>query len=166
LRPTFPARQAPLLALVAAAAVREAVAATAGVPVLVKWPNDVVAEDGRKLSGILVEMEADGDVIRHCVVGIGVNVNQASDDFPPEVRATATAVGLLAGGPVARVPLLRAILAGFEARYRRVLADGFGALLDEVRRHSATLGRCVRVVETGGEAWDGRAVAILDDGAL
>lgn len=166
LRPTFPARQAPLLALMAAAAVRDAVAATAGVPVLVKWPNDVVSQDGRKLSGILVEMEADGDFIRHCVVGIGVNVNQALEDFPPEVRETATSLGLLAGGPVARVPLLQAILAGLEARYRRVLADGFGAVLDEVRRHSATLGRDVQVVETGGQAWDGRAVAILDDGAL
>lgn len=166
LRPSLPARQAPLLAFVAAAAVREAVAAAAGVPVLIKWPNDVVALDGRKVSGILVEMEADGDRVRHCVVGIGVNVNQQPADFPPEVRPSAVSVRLLAGRPVARVPLLQAILTGFEARYRTVTAAGFGAVLDEVRRNSATLSRNVVVLETGGGSWDGRALAIVDDGAL
>src|SRR5690606_2521396 len=52
------------------------------------------------------------------------------------------------------------------SRYSVVVSEGFGPLLDEVRRHSATVGRTVRVLETTGEAWDGRAVAIQDDGAL
>ena len=165
LRPPIPPREAPLLALLAAAAVREAVA-EAGATVLIKWPNDVVALVGRKLAGILVEMDATHDRIRHCVVGIGVNVNQRPEDFPPELRAEAVSVRGLAGRPVERVPLLQAILAGFAARYRQALESGFGPLLDEVRRHSATLGRDVWVVETTGEVWEGRAVAIQGDGAL
>ena len=134
--------------------------------VLIKWPNDVVDAFGRKLGGILVELDAAHDRVRHCVVGIGVNVNQRLEDFPPELRGAAVSVRLLAGRPVERVPLLQAILAGFAARYRHAVETGFGPLLDEVRRHSATLDRDVRVMETTGNEWDGRAVAILDDGAL
>jgi len=166
LRPPLMAREAPLLALLAAAAVREAVAVATGAPVSIKWPNDVVDAAGRKLCGILVEMEADGERIRHCVVGVGVNVNQAASDFPPELQATASSARMAAGRPVERVPLLQAILRGIAARYRNVLGQGFGAVLGEARLHSATVGRGVRVWESRDDAWDGTAVAILDDGAL
>ncbi|HLT59103.1 MAG: biotin--[acetyl-CoA-carboxylase] ligase [Limnochordales bacterium] len=165
LRPEIPPRDAPLLALLAAAAVREAVAAVGGIDVQIKWPNDVVAGDA-KLCGILVEMDAELERVRHCVVGIGVNVNQAAEDFPPELRAAATSVRILAGRPVPRVPLLQAILQALETRYLSLASAGFGPLLAEVRRCSATLGRPVRVLEARGQAWDGRAVAILDDGSL
>jgi len=166
LRPDILPRQGPSLAFLAAAAVREAVAAAGGTPVFIKWPNDVVAGDGGKLAGILVEMDATQSRIRHCIVGVGVNVNQREEDFPPELRAEAVSVRQLSGSPLDRVALLRAILAGFASRYSVVVSEGFGPLLDEVRRHSATVGRTVRVLETTGEAWDGRAVAIQDDGAL
>ncbi|MBO8142597.1 MAG: biotin--[acetyl-CoA-carboxylase] ligase [Firmicutes bacterium] len=166
LRPDIPPRETSLLALLSAAAVREAVSRAAGVEVLIKWPNDVVAKDGRKLCGILVELDAELDRVRHCVVGIGINVNHSASDFPPEVAPQATSVRLVAGQPVARVPLLQRILEGLEERYITALSQGFGPVLDEVRRHSATVGRPVTVAEADGSTWDGLALDIRGDGAL
>ncbi|HEY8532215.1 MAG TPA: biotin--[acetyl-CoA-carboxylase] ligase [Limnochorda sp.] len=163
LRPGRPARDAPLFALLAAAAVRAAVHEVTGAPALIKWPNDVVVGTA-KLAGILAEVE--GPVARAaCIVGIGVNVNQTVDDFPPELRNTATSARLAAGRAVPREALLRAILEQLGPRYERALEEGFTSLLDEVSRYSATLGRCVQVTEAGS-VWEGLAVGMASDGAL
>ena len=62
----------------------------AGVPNLrVKWPNDILA-GGRKICGVLVEPRIGEGRIEFAVVGIGMNVGQAPEDFPPELRDTAT----------------------------------------------------------------------------
>lgn len=188
LRPPVAFGQAPLLAFLAAAAVREAAEAalaesTPGAaenehgqgrrwtePVLVKWPNDVVV-GGRKLCGVLVETSAAETAagparLPWCVVGVGVNVNQREEDFPAPLRGQATSLRCLAGREFDRERLLRHILAGMERRYQVIAARGFQELLDETRRWSATVGRPVQVLEADGSAWDGFAVDIGDDGAL
>lgn len=167
LRPEFPPRQAPLLVFLAAAAVRHALQPY--VPAFIKWPNDVVAEDGRKLCGILVEMDAEHDRVRHCIVGIGLNVNQRSQDFPAPLRPEAASVRELYGKPVDRRQLLHSLLHQFALRYEAAVRTNpadFTGVLAEARRHSATIGRAVRVHEQGGADWYGRAVDIRADGAL
>lgn len=180
LRPTMQLRDTPLLVFLAAAAVREAVAHVVAAPhratgsgsdhdagpVLIKWPNDVVTASGRKLAGILLEMDARGGRVRHCIVGIGVNVNETEDELHPDARNTATSVRVLAGNPVERSPLLRHILVGFWRRYAMVHEAGVAPLLEETRRYSATTGRPVRVYPARGEPWDGWAEDIASDGAL
>lgn len=173
LRPHIAPAQVPLVVFLAAAAVRQAAAEvleeaggeTAGPDVLIKWPNDVVVED-RKLSGILVEANADRDQVHWCIVGIGVNVNQQADDFPPDLRQQATSLRRLTGGSVAKDALLSRILSGLASRYEAAVNDGFADLLAEVRRWSATLGRSVRVYAADGSHWDGFAEEIRHDGAL
>lgn len=164
LRPNIPPRKVPLLVFLAASAVRAAVAPFGDV--FIKWPNDIVAGDGRKLCGILVELDAEHDHVRHCVVGIGVNVNERRQDFPEERRDQATAVSIIRGARVNRVELLQSILNEFSARYEAALTHGFGPVLGEARRHSATLGRAVRVHEPNGDQWLGMAVDLHSDGAL
>ncbi len=66
-----------------------------------KWPNDLLAPDGRKLAGILAEV-ADGAV----VVGVGLNVSTTTDELP----ATGTSLSLVADHPVDRAPVLLAYL--------------------------------------------------------
>ncbi len=60
-----------------------------GVRVWVKWPNDVVAEDGRKLAGVLCESRWEGDRPRWVAVGVGINVHEP---LPHEIAASAVAV--------------------------------------------------------------------------
>ncbi|HLO01913.1 MAG TPA: biotin--[acetyl-CoA-carboxylase] ligase [Symbiobacteriaceae bacterium] len=174
LRPPIPPTAAPRLTLVAAVAVAEAVRAVTGLPVGIKWPNDLQIA-GRKLCGILTEMEAEIEQVRFVVLGIGLNVNQAAEEFPPELRETATSLRLAAaegsasegGLPVARLPLLQAILARLEVRYDQFLAGGWPELLAAWRELSVTLGRSVRVIPaSGAPIWEGTAVDVDAEGAL
>lgn len=163
LRPSRPAREAPLYALLAAAAVRAAVQEVTGVPARIKWPNDVVVGHA-KLAGILAEVEGP---VSHpaCILGIGLNVNQTEEHFLPELRGQATSLRLAAGRAFARETLLHAILQHLGPRYQQALHEGFAPLLDEVARHSATLGRPVLVTDTD-RTWPGLAVGLAPDGAL
>jgi BirA family transcriptional regulator, biotin operon repressor / biotin---[acetyl-CoA-carboxylase] ligase len=84
----FAADRAPLLPLAVPIAVCEAAEAIAPVRCQVKWPNDVWVEE-RKVAGVLVEARPDEG---WAVVGIGLNVAIAEDDFPPELRGTAASL--------------------------------------------------------------------------
>ena len=78
-----------LLPLAAAVAVCEACEECADVDCSIKWPNDVWIE-GRKLAGILIEGRPQEG---WAVLGIGLNVTTRPDEFPPELRDTATSLG-------------------------------------------------------------------------
>mgnify|MGYP003587130147 CR=1 FL=1 len=98
LRPGWLAKKAPDLAIVAGMAAFHALE-KAGVPNLrVKWPNDILAH-GKKISGVLVEPRIGGGRIEFAVVGIGINVGQGADDFPPLLRESATSCRL-EGAPI------------------------------------------------------------------
>ncbi|MGI6603616.1 MAG: biotin--[acetyl-CoA-carboxylase] ligase [bacterium] len=142
LRPNFQPSQAPLLTLTAAVAAAEAVRDLAGVSAGIKWPNDILA-GGRKLAGILTEMNAELDVINHVVLGIGINVNTPA--FPEDIAAVATSLFLERGGkPVSRVRLLQSFLERFESWYDR-LPQAAEQLLQRWRELSVTLGQNVTV---------------------
>ncbi len=146
LRPPGPVAHAPLLSLGAAAGLAVAF------DLRVKWPNDLLSADGRKVGGILAELETNGESIAWVVLGLGLNVNQA--EFPDGV--VASSLRTLGGGApldVAEVgdTALRAILAWSSHPNR----------LDQWRLRSHTLGRTVRV---GGRT--GIATALREDGSL
>jgi len=149
------ATAAPQLSLVCALAVAEAVEATAGVDVEIKWPNDLVA-GGRKLAGILLEGH-DGAV----VCGIGVNVGQTERSLPAETRAPAASLRTLTGKAHDRAELLATLLERLEARYDQWRRGGLAPLVPELDRRDALRGREVRVGELAGTA-DG----IAPDGRL
>lgn len=167
LRPPLPAHELGRLTLAAAVAVVEAVRDGAGVAAGIKWPNDVVV-GGRKLCGILTELEADWEQVHFAVVGIGVNVNTPPEAFPPDVREAATSLRIEAGHPVPRAPLARAILAGLERAYGETLAGQFERVLARWRAYTVTLGRPVRVLPVAGgrPPIDGVALDVDGDGAL
>jgi BirA family biotin operon repressor/biotin-[acetyl-CoA-carboxylase] ligase len=146
LRPRLAPADAPQLALAAAVAVARALAplAAAAIPVAIKWPNDCLL-DGRKVAGILTEMDAEVDRIRSVVLGIGVNLNAPVRAFPPELRETATSVLLAAGARVDRPRFAAALCATLEAVYDRVVRDGFAAIASEWESYSCLTGREVTV---------------------
>ncbi len=164
LRPSFLPQEAAKCTLLAAIAVVKAVNAIRGVHAAIKWPNDILLH-GRKLVGILTEMNAEFGHINYVVIGIGANTNTLLEDYPEELRGVAVSVADAAGEPFTRVELLCAILKNLEELYETALEKGFAPLLEEWRRYSCTLGQKVRVIAPEGE-YCGRALDIDADGLL
>jgi biotin-(acetyl-CoA carboxylase) ligase len=67
-----------------------------GLPVLVKWPNDLMLH-GRKIAGMLTEARVDSEATRDLVFGMGLNVNSSESDFPPELTSVASSLSLNIG---------------------------------------------------------------------
>lgn len=145
----------PLLPLAAAVAVCEAVEP---LEAAIKWPNDVLV-GGRKVAGILLEMAAETDLLQWVVLGVGVNVNAAADDFPPELRPIATSIAVERGEPVPRALFTAAVLGAIEAWLDRHQAGGFEPVRETWRRMCDTLGRDVRVKLAG----EGDLVGVAED---
>jgi BirA family biotin operon repressor/biotin-[acetyl-CoA-carboxylase] ligase len=123
----FLERVTPLVAVAVAGGIAEAT----NLPARIKPPNDVFV-DGRKVAGILTEARTGRETF--AVVGIGVNVSHAVEDFPLELQTTATSLALAVGGPVERERVLVAILRELDRWYAageapgEELADAYAAL--------------------------------------
>ena len=85
-----------------------------------KWPNDMLL-GGKKFCGILTEMNAEATRVRHLVVGVGINVNQAK--FPAELREIATSLRIETGTEWSRVELCAALLKSLDREYRSLVED-------------------------------------------
>ena len=184
LRPRAGSAALTLLSPAVGLAVRDACAA-AGADVQLKWPNDVIAHvpgqagapGEAKLAGVLAESDVASDGTAAVVAGFGVNllshpalsatvpvqVEETERDFAP---LPPTALDALAVASPSRDDLLVSVLVRLDSWYRRLQEpSGEGALRDELRRHSATLGRQVRVLTPAGTV-TGRAVDLSEDGRL
>ena len=165
LKPDVPPLRASTLPLVVGLAVAQAVARL--VPkcrVGLKWPNDIQI-DGRKLCGILCEMRAEGERVRHIVAGIGINVNLSVTDMPPEIAAIATSLCIAAGHLFDRTKVLDDILASLDQTYRQWLDESFVALLPAIAAFDILRDRPV-TIERGANTISGIASGIAPDGAL
>jgi BirA family biotin operon repressor/biotin-[acetyl-CoA-carboxylase] ligase len=114
-----------------------------------KWPNDVLI-GGKKVCGILTEMNAEATRVRYVVVGIGINVNQAS--FPKEIEGNATSLRLATGGEWSRVELTAALLKSLDREYRLLSTktDARQSILQRFAEQSSWVrGQQVRVEENG-----------------
>jgi len=177
LRPDLAPDQRHLATSAVALAAVDAVASLLVVPggrdgrIGVKWPNDLVAPDGRKVAGVLAEADLDPSTpgtAAPVVVGIGINVNwPAGDtDLPPELRGAAASLCQLTGAPVDREALLAALLAALGPRAAALsTAPGRAGLAADLRSACTTLGTTVRVDLPGG-SFTGTATALTDDGHL
>ena len=125
-----------------------------------KWPNDVELA-GKKVAGALAHGSSDGSG-GHLVIGIGVNVHQGAEDFPAELRTTATSLAI-AGWPADRLALLARITAELD---RLDDAGERRQAMDEWREHCALIGTRVEARTAGREPLRGIATAIDDEGAL
>jgi BirA family biotin operon repressor/biotin-[acetyl-CoA-carboxylase] ligase len=160
-RPQVAAADAWRLGLAAALAARSACAAVA--PVALKWPNDIVSEDGAKVGGLLIETEIGGDLVTSVVIGIGINVNWPRSEMPAQIAGDATSLGELAGVPIDRADLLATLLDALDAELLAV--ESGHSPLARYRQACATLGTDVGV-ETATGLIEGRAIEIDERGAL
>lgn len=146
LRPALPPSEVLVLSLATGLAVLAAIQQVdSRVNADLKWPNDVLVAD-KKLCGILTEMNGEATQVRYIVVGIGINVNQAS--FPTELGATS--LRLVTGGEWSRVELVAALLKSLDREYRMLLEDPSArpSILRRFAQNSSWVqGREVRVEE-------------------
>jgi BirA family biotin operon repressor/biotin-[acetyl-CoA-carboxylase] ligase len=164
LRPKLPPSKTPGISLMAGLAVARAIYATTGVKALMKWPNDIIY-NGKKLSGILIELEAELDRVEYLVVGIGINVNHLRKDFPLTLGAKATSLKIITKKDVLRAEILRNILIQFEKLYDSFCRHGLKYMGPELILCSSVLGKRVSL-HMGKKKIIGQAVGFDDNGGL
>jgi len=164
LRPTLPPARAPEITLASAVAVAEAARELGAHSARIKWPNDVECK-GHKIAGLLTELRAEMDRVRHAILGVGFNVSLQMSDFPEELRPVATSLLIESGERQPRPLVCARLLEHLEEWLSLHETEGFGPVADRWRELSSTLGRRVRI-SSEGEAVEGDAVDLADDGAL
>jgi len=162
LRPEFRPQETTQLTVISATALRRAIKTVTGLSAEIKWPNDLLL-GGKKVAGILTEMSAEVDRVRHVILGIGLDVNQS--DFPPELRAIATSLKIESGEEICRAELAVEILRELDFDYARICAGKFAAVADEWEGACVTIGKNV-TVHVGDRKFRGHAESLDDDGAL
>lgn len=121
LRPGVPSVRVPQLTLLVAAAIHQALCKlSSDLAAMIKWPNDILAR-GKKLCGVLCEMQSEPEFTHFVVVGIGINVNQS--EFPAELQQSATSLFLEQGELFSRPELLASVLNHFEPLYDEWLLE-------------------------------------------
>jgi BirA family transcriptional regulator, biotin operon repressor / biotin---[acetyl-CoA-carboxylase] ligase len=164
LRPDLRPQETTQLTVASATALRRAIQSETGLKPEIKWPNDILI-GGKKVAGILTELSAELDRVKHVILGIGVDVNLNVNEFPPELRKPATSLKIEAGKTIDRADLAAAILRELDFDYARACGRSFADVADEWEEHCATIGRNV-TVQIGGRKIRGRAESLDDDGAL
>ncbi len=165
LRPDCPLSEVPALTAWSAVAVCDGVETLCGVRPGIKWPNDVILE-GRKLCGILTELELEAETaaLRYVVVGIGVNLSQSEADFGPEVAPVAISLAQALGRVPRRAEMARALLDSLDRLYAGFPRER-EVWLERYRADCLTVGQPIRVLSgTGARA--GTALGVEEDFSL
>jgi BirA family biotin operon repressor/biotin-[acetyl-CoA-carboxylase] ligase len=170
LRPKISFEDIQMITLAASIAVVKALEEFLQIKAGIKWPNDIII-NGKKVCGILVEMNMEIDRINFLVLGIGLNVNQQMDDFPEELKSKAISLRMnmeeTLGSQInlKRSELISDILLKFEEIYDKVNIGAFEEVISEWKKYSVTLGKEVCMTYKD-EQYIGIAEDITKDGRL
>jgi BirA family transcriptional regulator, biotin operon repressor / biotin---[acetyl-CoA-carboxylase] ligase len=169
LRPEISAEKFPLLSLMAAVSVAEAIqtvlrdARITKVQLDIKWPNDVLANE-RKLSGILIESTTVKQAPPRVIVGIGVNLNQQA--FPPELSKLATSLRLECGRAFETATVRNVLLTQLALWYEDLRRNRSHKILTRWQELSSYAHGKSVVVHFDHEEMRGETCGLNDSGAL
>lgn len=164
IRPNIPLSNAPQLTLLAAVAIVQAIDEMTDLIPEIKWPNDILI-NGKKVTGILTELQAEADRIHSIIIGIGINVNQKKEDFPQELQEIATSLFIEDGEIVSRAELVRSIFKHFEKLYTLYLEQGFLPIKLLWEGYASSIGKYIKA-RTLANTIEGKALGITNDGVL
>jgi BirA family biotin operon repressor/biotin-[acetyl-CoA-carboxylase] ligase len=164
LRPEVSSKRASLLNILAAVSVAETIDDYVPKGVSIKWPNDVLV-NGRKISGILLEMGSEAGGKNFYIIGIGIDLNCSKDDLPEEVSDIATSLYIELGREVEVKEFLLKLFYRMDNWYGKYTSLEFGDIIDRFRSFCETTGKRIRV-EVGGRDISGVAIGIDSDGFL
>jgi BirA family biotin operon repressor/biotin-[acetyl-CoA-carboxylase] ligase len=157
-------RALPLLSITCGVAVADMLQGWTGKTFALKWPNDILA-GGNKIAGILCETMINGDKVI-CLAGIGINVNQHLDDFPPELRERAGSLRLLTAAEWPLADGRERLAAAMASWLENLFAGCRSRIIDRARELSRPfLGRTVSFHHQGRMA-QGIFLDIVPDGGL
>jgi BirA family transcriptional regulator, biotin operon repressor / biotin---[acetyl-CoA-carboxylase] ligase len=169
LKPEIPPLLSYIYIFAASLSLSETLEQEFGLNIRVKWPNDLLL-DGKKLAGLLSEMETSGNLADFINIGIGLNVNnqigrlerQAEHQAERQSKLGAISLKDALGRSVSRALIMKAFLKSFQQRIQLVDCNNIIALWKE---RTSTIGSHVRV-ETFGEVYEGLAMDVDETGAL
>ena len=164
LRPHCPPGQLMHLTCAVAVAIRDATENCSGICPDIKWINDLVIGK-RKLGGILTELVLDpsSGLVDAAILGIGINVTQKPEDFPPELQDMAISLSAAADHPIAPQTLAAAMIRSLSKM--DLSENSKASIMADYRRSCITLGQSIRLVR-GDEVSEGVALDVDDNGAL
>jgi BirA family biotin operon repressor/biotin-[acetyl-CoA-carboxylase] ligase len=165
LRPSISLETAPQMTLLAGVAAANGLARASGLDTRIKWPNDIFLH-GKKVAGILSEMEPEGSRVRFVILGIGVNINWQQKDIPPDLWPIATSLRVEGKKEISRALIAAEIFEEMEQEYTLFLKEGFSARLrDEWNRLSWVNHKWVTITLPDKQIY-GQALGLDRDGAL
>ncbi|MDP4083855.1 MAG: biotin--[acetyl-CoA-carboxylase] ligase [Bacillota bacterium] len=164
LRPNIPLSKAPQLTLLTAVSIVQAIEDLTNLHTEIKWPNDILI-NGKKVTGILTELQAESDRIHSIIIGMGINVNQTVDDFPIELQSIASSLLIEKGESIPRAALIKSIFTYFEKLYLLYLEEGFLPIKLLWESYAISIGKIITARTLTG-ALKGKALGITDDGVL
>jgi BirA family biotin operon repressor/biotin-[acetyl-CoA-carboxylase] ligase len=160
---------APYVTLAGGVAVAEAVRLATGLPVDIKWPNDVVVEAAaparrRKLAGILAEASTGTDGLQYVILGFGINLRPAA--YPPEWSDRATSIEAELGRPADGAAVLAEALASFAGWFAQISRGESRGLLSRWRELAPSAHGAAVEWDTPHGVVSGLSAGLADDGAL
>lgn len=131
---------------------------------LIKWPNDIYIGD-RKVAGILLEISAEAEDVKHCILGIGIDANIPPQALPADLNTPVTSLQAEYGEPIDRAAFLAYLLREFERRFRLIESGEYDSIVREWKSLSLTLDKRVKI-KTPRKSFEGIAIDIDEYGAL
>jgi BirA family biotin operon repressor/biotin-[acetyl-CoA-carboxylase] ligase len=141
LYPHIPPHHSMLVTMASSVSIVQGIREVTGLSPMIKWPNDLLL-NGKKVCGILTELDAEMDRINYAIVGIGINVNNSIDD---ELKKSAISIFQKRRSKISRVELLRSILKYLDINYRKLISGNFVFIRKMWLSYSDIVGRRIRV---------------------
>ncbi|WP_028561256.1 biotin--[acetyl-CoA-carboxylase] ligase [Paenibacillus pinihumi] len=164
LRPNLAIHFSPQLTLLIAVALCRSLRKSTGLPIGIKWPNDLLV-DGRKISGILLESTAEEERLNYILAGIGISVNLEEQDYPAELMDKAVSLRMLVGRKLDRTDIIVQFMKELEELYDLYLQEGFAPIRSLWEALAVSLGQRV-VLTTPQGIIEGIPVGLEENGAL
>ncbi len=145
-------------------AVSDTIEELTGMKATLKWPNDVLMHD-RKISGTLLELSTEADMVRFVIIGIGFNVNLEPGDMDQEIRAKATSLFMESKKIYERSRVCGILISNLERYYNLFRGDGERTIRDTWEERAQIRGKHLEINQMG-ESYKGIAKGIDHDGAI
>ena len=129
-----------------------------------KWPNDILINN-KKICGLLCEMTQKQGNSLSVVIGIGINVNQTPEQFPENLKKTATSLRIVNGSPINRLTVIRSLLTTLDREYHFFLTEGGSSVVKKWSLNTDLFGKKISV-KRGAVITIGTAMHLDESGRL
>ncbi|MBN1623707.1 MAG: biotin--[acetyl-CoA-carboxylase] ligase [Clostridia bacterium] len=164
LKPHIEPENALLITIAAATAVAKTLETAYEIKPGIKWPNDIIIK-GKKVCGILSEMNCETNSINYIILGIGINISQKPDDFTKETAMIADSMYGITGQKMLRSEIIASLCYNIQEVYSAILKGNSDEILKNWKRYTITDGEEISILKNG-ESISAKAIGINYQGML